>query len=69
RHVGIGADWDGGGGVTGMNDVAALPRITERLLAEGYSETDLAAIWSGNALRLLKQAEDYAASLKPAPRR
>ena len=69
RHVGIGADWDGGGGVTGMNDVAALPRITERLLAEGYSESDLAAIWSGNALRLLKQAEDYAASLKPATRR
>lgn len=64
RHVGIGADWDGGGGVSGMNDVSALPRITERLLAEGYSEDDLAAIWSGNALRLLKQAEDYAASLK-----
>lgn len=64
RHVGIGADWDGGGGVAGMNDVAALPRVTERLLAEGYSEDDLAAIWSGNALRLLKQAEDYAASLK-----
>lgn len=64
RHVGVGADWDGGGGVTGMNDVAALPRITERLLDEGYSEDDIAAIWSGNALRLLKQAEDYAASLK-----
>ena len=65
RHVGIGADWDGGGGVTGMNDVAALPRVTERLLAEGYSDDDLAAIWSGNALRLLKQAEDYAASVNP----
>lgn len=62
RHVGIGADWDGGGGVVGFNDVAALPRITERLLAEGYSASDLAGIWSGNALRLLKQAEDYAAS-------
>ncbi|MDQ1155602.1 dipeptidase [Brevundimonas sp. SORGH_AS_0993] len=62
RHVGVGADWDGGGGVNGMNDVSALPRITERLLAEGYSEDDIAAIWSGNALRLLRQAEDYAAS-------
>lgn len=65
RHVGVGADWDGGGGVTGLQDVAALPRLTERLLAEGYSEADLADIWSGNALRLLKAAETYAATLHP----
>lgn len=56
-HVGIGADWDGGGGVAGMDDVAALPRITERLLAAGYSEADCARIWSGNVLRLLKAAD------------
>ena len=60
-HVGIGADWDGGGGVEGMEDVAALPRITERLLAEGYTEKDLEKIWGGNVLRVLKAAEDYAA--------
>lgn len=66
RHVGIGADWDGGGGVTGFNDVSALPRVTERLLAEGYSPADLADIWSGNALRLLQQAEDHAAALRTA---
>ena len=66
RHVGIGADWDGGGGVAGFNDVAALPRVTERLLAEGYSRDDLADIWSGNALRLLRQAEDHAAALRSA---
>ncbi len=63
-HVGIGADWDGGGGVTGMEDVSALPRITDRLLAEGYSEDDLAKIWSGNLLRVLRAAETHAASLK-----
>lgn len=67
RHVGIGADWDGGGGVVGLNDVAALPRVTERLLAEGYSPADLADIWSGNALRLLQLAEDHAAALRAAP--
>lgn len=60
-HVGIGADWDGGGGVDGMNDVAAVDKITERLLEEGYSRDDLEKIWSGNVLRLLKAAEDYAA--------
>jgi len=61
KHVGFGADWDGGGGVDGMRDVAALPKITERLLREGYSEQDLADMWSGNVLRLLRAAEDHAA--------
>lgn len=64
KHTGVGADWDGGGGVDTMMDVAALPKITERLLAEGYTEQDLADIWGNNALRLLQQAQDYAASLK-----
>ena len=56
-HVGMGADWDGGGGVTGMEDVSFLPKVTERLLAEGYSEADIQKFWSGNMLRLLEQAE------------
>ncbi len=63
-HVGIGADWDGGGGVIGMRDIAAFPLITERLLAEGYTQEDLEKIWGGNVLRLMEAAEDYAASLK-----
>ncbi|MDB5690221.1 MAG: Membrane dipeptidase [Sphingomonas bacterium] len=63
-HVGIGLDWDGGGGVAGMEDVSAVPRITEALLKAGYSEADLAKIWSGNVLRLLSAAE--AAASPPA---
>jgi membrane dipeptidase len=59
EHVGIGADWDGGGGVTGMEDVAALPQITQRLLQAGYTEQELANIWSGNVLRVLRQVEAY----------
>jgi membrane dipeptidase len=61
-HVGIGLDWDGGGGVAGMNDVAGIPEITARLLAAGYSKDDLAKIWSGNVLRVLRAAEGYAKS-------
>ena len=57
-HVGVGCDWDGGGGVTGMEDVTALPKITERLVKLGYSENQLAGFWGGNALRLLKAAHD-----------
>lgn len=67
-HVGIGLDWDGGGGVEGMEDVSAVPRITEALLKAGYSETDLAKIWSGNILRVLAAAEGAAEKPGTAPR-
>lgn len=60
-HVGIGADWDGGGGVEGLADVTQLPRITERLLAAGYGEQDLVNIWGGNLLRVLAVAQGKAA--------
>lgn len=56
-HVGIGIDFDGGGGVTGLNDASDYWKISERLLAEGYSRDDLAKIWGGNVLRLLRAAE------------
>ena len=62
-HVGFGADWDGGGGLDGFRDITALPKITERLLKEGYTEADLQKMWSGNVIRLLKAAEDHKASL------
>jgi len=61
-HVGIGLDLDGGGGVTGLDDVADIPEITRRLLAAGYGESDLAKIWGGNVLRLLREAEAKAAA-------
>ncbi len=64
-HVGIGADWDGGGGVAGLDDVSQLPRITERLLKAGYSESDIAKIWSGNLLRILSQAQAIAEGSTP----
>jgi membrane dipeptidase len=56
-HVGIGLDWDGGGGVVGLEDVAAIPKITDALLKAGYSEADIAKIWSGNVLRILAVTE------------
>lgn len=63
-HVGFGADWDGGGGLDGYRDITYMPKITDRLLKEGYTEADLAKMWGGNVLRVLKAAEDYAASVK-----
>jgi membrane dipeptidase len=56
-HVGLGADWDGGGGVIGMEDVGRLPRITARLRREGFSDADIAKIMGGNLLRVLRRVE------------
>jgi membrane dipeptidase len=55
--VGIGLDWDGGGGVRGMEDVSGIPEISKRLRAAGYSEEDLAKIWGGNILRVMRVVE------------
>jgi membrane dipeptidase len=66
-HVGVGADWDGGGGVVGMEDCASNWRITARLLKEGYKEDDLQKIWSGNALRLMQTVQDARKPVQPAP--
>lgn len=62
-HVGFGADWDGGGGVAGYDDITMMPKVTERLLKAGYTEADLQKMWGGNVVRLLKAAEDYKAGL------
>jgi membrane dipeptidase len=68
-HVGVGADFDGGGGVVGFEDASDYPKITARLLEAGYTKDDLQKIWSGNVLRVLRAAEAYAATVgaKPAP--
>lgn len=59
-HICFGADWDGGGGLPGIEDISALPKVTERLKAAGYSDADIEKMWSGNILRVL------AAQGKPA---
>jgi membrane dipeptidase len=52
-HICFGADWDGGGGLAGIEDISALPKVTERLKAAGYSDADIEKMWSGNILRVL----------------
>jgi membrane dipeptidase len=60
QHAGIGIDFDGGGGVRGFEDASDYPKITARLLREGYSREDLQQIWSGNLLRVLRDAQALA---------
>ncbi len=65
-HVGVGADFDGGGGVVGFEDARDYPKITARLLAAGYSSADIQMVWSGNVLRVLRAAETYAEQTRAA---
>jgi membrane dipeptidase len=65
-HVGIGADFDGGGGVAGFEDARDYPKITARLLAAGYSRDEIQKVWSGNVLRVLRAAEAYAEQARAA---
>jgi len=60
EHVGIGTDFDGGGGVIGCDDVSGMVHVTEELLRRGYSEADIAAIWSGNFMRVFRKAVEVA---------
>ena len=56
-HVCFSGDWDGGGGVKGFEDISALPLVTARLKAAGYSDDDLAKMWGGNILRIVEAAK------------
>lgn len=60
EHVGLGADWDGGGGVRGYEDITALPKVVQALLDAGYNDTQVSAILGGNTLRLIGQVQALA---------
>jgi membrane dipeptidase len=63
-YVGIGTDFDGGGGVEGCRTVAEVKNITVELLRRGYSKREIEKIWSGNIMRVLRQVEAAAESSK-----
>jgi microsomal dipeptidase-like Zn-dependent dipeptidase/gamma-glutamyl-gamma-aminobutyrate hydrolase PuuD len=53
-HVGIGSDFDGGGGIAGVHSANELPQITFELFRRGYSDEDIAKIWGGNLMRVME---------------
>jgi len=59
-YVGIGTDFDGGGGVDGCRSVAEMKNITLELLRRGYSKQDIEKIWSGNFMRVFREVEKIA---------
>ena len=62
-HVGIVSDFDGGGGLEGWNSAAETLNVTAELVNRGYSEEDIAKIWSENTLDLWRRVDAVAAGL------
>lgn len=57
EHVGISSDFDGGGWFKGWKDASESPHLTVELVKRGYTREQVAALWGGNFLRVLRRAE------------
>ena len=66
-YVGIGTDFDGGGGVEGCRTASEMKNITIELLRRGYSKSDITKIWGGNVMRVLRKVEGMAQNPVPTP--
>jgi membrane dipeptidase len=63
-HVGISSDFDGGGGVDGWNGADETFNVTLELVRRGYTEPQIAKLWSGNLLRVLDEVQAVAKKMK-----
>ena len=52
-HVGIGTDFNHGGGIVGFAEADTAANVTAELIARGYSAQDVNKIWGENFLRVL----------------
>ena len=59
-HVGIGCDFDGGGGIEGVFDASEVMNITIELVKRAYTEEQIAKIWSGNLMRVFREVQAVA---------
>ncbi|MCA8941262.1 MAG: dipeptidase [Planctomycetes bacterium] len=63
-HVAIASDFDGGGGIDGWNRADETFNVTLELVRRGYTEDEIAKIWSGNTLRLWSEVETVAHTIQ-----
>jgi membrane dipeptidase len=67
-HVGIGGDFDGIDSTPqGLDGVEDYPILFAELIRRGWSDENLAKLAGGNILRVLRQAESVASSMKSEP--
>ena len=63
-HVGIASDFDGGGGIRDWNDASETFNVTLQLVRRGYTESQIAKLWSGNLLRVMDEVQRIARELQ-----
>ncbi|MEM6525447.1 MAG: dipeptidase [Bacteroidota bacterium] len=63
-HVGIGCDFDGGGGIQGVFDASEVMNITIELVRRGYTKGQIEKIWGGNLIRVFKEVQAVAAQIQ-----
>ncbi len=63
-HVGIGSDFDGGGGLEGCMEASDLGNITVELVRRGYTENQIRKIWGENMMRIMREAQQFAENNK-----
>jgi membrane dipeptidase len=63
-HVGVGTDFDGGGGIPGFNDASEAMNVTIELVRRGYTEEQIKKIWGENLLRVWREVEQVAARIQ-----
>ncbi len=63
-HVGISSDFDGGGGIDGWSDASETFNVTLELVKRGYTENQIAKLWSGNLLRVLDEVQKVAKEIQ-----
>jgi membrane dipeptidase len=66
-HVGISSDFGGGGGVSGWENASQSANVTAELLRRGYNGDQIAALWGGNLLRVMRETEQIAADMQKEP--
>jgi membrane dipeptidase len=66
-HVGISSDFDGGGGVEGWDGADETFNVTLELVRRGYSEPEIAKLWSGNLLRVMDEVRSVSVGLSHEP--
>jgi len=59
-YCGISSDFDGGGAITGWRNAAESPNITAELVRRGYGHAEIAVLWGGNFLRVMRAAAQAA---------
>lgn len=63
EHIGLGTDFDGGGGVVGLEDCSKMKALTVELLKRGYTEKELEMFWGGNFMRVWEETIKVAKEL------